>query len=232
MTGSALFGNLARVAKLLALLLFLLPWVTVSCSPQAFSELVGNEAGTGGPPPSMMAGARGCTLISASGLQLAIGTASPSSDCVGGLPVNTPDASTSRNDNNPFKSANIAVIAAAGLILLALLASFLLRGAARAVVGAGGCLLAAGAIVYAVLVQAPAAVRASFAQGGSGPGGSGEFSPAQLERIIHTGPAIGFWLVIAMLIGAIVLNLLAMRKPGSAATPVPAEPPADPPTAT
>jgi hypothetical protein len=235
MTGSALFGNLARVAKLLALLLFQLPWETVSCSPQGFSEIVGNEAGLGAPPPGTMSGGRECTLISASGLQLAIGTASPSSECVGGMPMNAPDAQNSNNNNNnPFNSANIAVIAAAGLSLLALMARFVLKGAIRAVVGAGGSLLAAGAIVYAVMIQAPEAVRASFAQGGAGPGGSGEFSAAQLERMIHTAPAIGFWLVVMVLVAAIVLNLLAMKTPGpapavAAAAPAP-PPPAEPPT--
>jgi hypothetical protein len=244
MAGSSLFQNLARGAKVIALLLFLLPWVTVSCSPQAFSDSLrsdmrrdtGIEASLP-PGPRGLSGGSGCVLLSASGLQLAIGSATPRNDCFAGLPADGQD--TRRSNDNPFETPNIAVIVAAALLLLALLASFVLKGAARAVVGAGGSLIAAGAIFYAVMIQAPALVRASFTQGGaSGAARPGGMPPEQLEQMIRTEPASGFWIVLVMLVLAVVLNLLAMRKPGAAApvaAPTPAAtppPPAEPPAGT
>ena len=220
MAGTSIFGNLARAAKIMALLLFLLPWVTVSCSPQGFSDTMAAQGKQGMSLPNI-GQAQPCVLISASGLQLALGDATPRNDCFAGLPTNgrEPEAN---NGSNPFGDPNIAVIAAAGLILLALIATFLLKGGAGAGSGAAGSLLAACAIVYAVMVQAPAAVRASFA---SGAGGSGPTPPPEeLERMIHTSPAIGFWLVVALLLVAIAFNLLAMkkRKVVTAGTPPPA----------
>ena len=240
MAGSSLFQHLARGAKVIALLLFLLPWVTVSCSPQAFSDSLRSDMrrDTGieaplPPGPRGLSGGSGCVLLSASGLQLAIGSATPRNDCFAGLPADGQDARTT--NENPFETPNIAVIVAAALLLLALLASFALKGAAQAVVGAGGSLIAAGAIFYAVMIQAPALVRASFAQGSAtGAARPGGMPPEQLEQMIRTEPASGFWIVLVMLVLAVVLNLLAMKKPAAAlaAAPAPATtppPPAEPP---
>ena len=52
MAGSSLFTNLGRGAKVLALLLFFLPWVTVSCSTEAL-ERVQSEAARQAPQLSM-----------------------------------------------------------------------------------------------------------------------------------------------------------------------------------
>lgn len=40
-------GNLARIAKVLALLLFVLPWVTISCAEQPLVSMTGVELATG-----------------------------------------------------------------------------------------------------------------------------------------------------------------------------------------
>lgn len=228
MAGSSLFSNLARGAKLLALLLFLLPWVAVSCSPRGAVEVAGNEAR--GAPPAI-ASARDCTMITASGLQLAMGSAQPSRDCVeviskaAGMAV--PEDDNADNGNHPFKDPSIWVIAGAVLILLSLLASFLLKGAMAAMAAAGGSLLAACAFVYAVFIQAPNLVRDSLLSGGGGLGGSnmpglggsGAPTATQIDRMIHTGPAIGFWLVLVALLAAIALNVMASRKPAAEAPP-------------
>ena len=225
MAGSSLFSNLARGAKLLALLLFLLPFVTVSCSVRDGVRAMGNEAAS---LPPALANAPDCTVITASGLQLAMGSAQTSRDCPEtiGKAVGTtvPESESGASDDHPFKDPNIAVIAAAALILLALLATFLLKGTAAVIAGAGGCLLAACAIVYAVIIQAPGVVRDSILRGGlssSGtmPGGAGGPKAAQIDQMIHTGPGIGFWLVLVALLAAIALNVMAMRTPGPAAPP-------------
>jgi hypothetical protein len=228
MAGSSLFSNLARGAKLLALLLFLLPWVAVSCSPRGAVEVAGNEAGS---VPPAVATARDCTVITASGLQLAMGSAKASRDCpeVIGNAMGTPmpENDNADNDDHPFKDPNIAVIAGAVLILLALIGSFLLKGTAATIAGAGGSLLAACAFVYAVIIQAPGLVRDKILSGSSGlggpampgAGGAGGPTATQVDRMIHTSPAIGFWLVLLALLAAIALNVMASRKPGAVAPP-------------
>jgi len=217
--------NLARAAKVVALLLFLLPWVTVSCSPQALSQSMGQQT-AGQAPPAGLTNAPDCVLIRASGLDLAMGTSASTPECLRGMGGADSAATPGGNDNNPFASPNYIVIASAVLILLALAASFLLKGGGGAIAAIGGSALAAACVIYVVMVQAPQLVRGSFAQnaGGAGGGGSGGPTPEQLEQIIRTSPAIGFWLVVAALIAAIALNVLAMKGP----RPVTSAPP--PPT--
>ena len=208
MAGSSLLSNLARAAKILALLLFLLPWVTISCSPQALSQ-------GGGPDAAAMAGAGDMTIARATGAQLAMGT----------VVATNPNPSASPPPN-PFDRPNYAIMGGALLILLSLAATFLLKGSRAALVAAGGCALAAAALCYAMLVQVPAAVRASFA-GGTGGGGAPPLDPLELARLIQVKVEIGFWLTIAALVAAILLNLLAMK--GSGASAAPAASPAPPP---
>jgi hypothetical protein len=228
MAGSSLFSNLARGAKLLALLLFLLPWVAVSCSPRGAVEVAGDQAK--GLPPAI-ASARDCTMITASGLQLAMGSAQASRDCAevistaAGMAV--PADEDSDNDNHPFKDPNIWVIAGAVLILLSLIASFLLKGAMAPMAAAGGSALALCAFAYAVFIQAPNLVRDSILSGRGGMGGqnmpglggSGGPTATQVDKMIHTSPGIGFWLVLVALLGAIALNVMASRKPAAEAPP-------------
>jgi len=222
MAGPSAFGNLARVAKVLALLLFLLPWVTVSCSPQGFSEAMGNEAsGSPSPPPEMMSGAGSIPIATASGLQLAMGAPkmAPSS-----LPQ-----SGSPNSREPEFSPEIGVIVGGALILLALLATFLLKGATGAIAGIGGSALALGALIWSVFIYFPDAARAALLASGGNPGGGPQPNIEQMAQIIQVKPEIGFYLVLIMLVAAIAFNVLAMRKPSAAAAAAPAAPPSDPP---
>lgn len=210
MTGS-LLSNLARAAKIVALLLFLLPWVTISCSPQALGQ-------GGGADAAALAGAGDVTIARATGAQLAMGT----------VVATNPNPSAGPTPN-PFNHPNYAVMGGALLILLSLAVTFLLQGGRGAIAAAGGCALAAAALCYAVLVQVPNEVRASFA-GGAGTGGAGAppMDPLELARLIQVKVEIGFWMAIAALVAAILLNLLAMKGSGasaaSAAAPAPPPP--------
>jgi len=218
MAGSSLFTNLARAAKVLALLLFLLPWVTVSCSPAAMDRAA---SASGSPQGSRMPSTADVPLAKGTGLQLATGSV--------GLVT---DAFPQRENGPPPPDlkAELGVIVGAVLILLALAASFLLKGGMGAVAAIGGCVLAVVALCYSIFMHVPQMAREAFAASGNTPGGgSGGPSSAQLAEIIQVRAEIGFWLTILALVAAIVLNFMAMRKPSAVAAPVAAPPPPPPP---
>ena len=197
-------SNLARIAKVVALLLFLLPWVTISCSPQG----LGPMSGAG---PGAMPGAGDMIIAKATGAQLAMGT----------VVTNNPNPSASAPPN-PFSKPNYAILGGALLILLSLAVTFLLKGGKGAMAAAAGSALAAAALCYAVLVDVPKSVQASFASGaGSGAGGS-PINPAELAQMIQVKVEIGFWLTIAALAAAVLLNVLGMRGSDSAPVAPPA----------
>lgn len=205
-------GNLARIAKIVALLLFVLPWVTVSCSPQG----LGPAAGA---PPGMTTGSGDMVLVRATGVQLATGSATP---------IN-PNPSASPPPN-PFAAPNYAILGGALLILLSLAASFLLKGRNAVLAAAAGSALAAAALAYAVLIDIPRLVHASFASGaGAGAGEGSPINPAELARMIQVKAEIGFWLTLVALIAAVILNVLAMKGTAAVVAPAAAAPPADPP---
>lgn len=219
MAGSSLFTNLGRAAKVLALLLFFLPFVTVSCSTEAL-ERIQSEAAQQSPQmrgPSL--GGASIPIADATGLNMALGQVTMR------LPPSMPGARTgaSQNSNQPPEvPIEIGVIAGAALILLALLASFLLKGSTGAIAGLGGSVLAIGALCYSVFVNYPPAVLAAFAaHNPSSSSGGGEGAPTadQIAQILSVKPATGFWLVLFMLVLAAVFNALAMRKPGAAVAP-------------
>lgn len=217
MAGS-MMTNIARAAKVVALLLFFLPWVTVSCSTSAMNQL----GGAGAPAMSPMGGAAEVPLATATGAQLAMGSvtiANPGANPAAPAPP-------AGGSGNPFEKPNMAVLAAAVLILLALAATFLVGGRSGALIGVVGSGLAAAASCYAVLVQIPADVRASFLHNGPGGGpGAPPINPADLAQLIQVKAQMGFWLTIAALAAAIVFNLMGMKGPAAAAAPVPAPPP-------
>jgi hypothetical protein len=226
MTGSSLFTNLARTAKLLALLfLFLLPFVAVSCSPQAMMEASRADAARSGNATPVIGqlpgGGRDCTILTANGLQLVSGNWQPSRECFQGLGgemprENRPDA------NSPFGQPDYFVIGAAALILLSLLATVLLKGGSGAVAAIGGCALALCLLLYDVLMRWPGIVRAEAARSPNMGGGGGGPTPEQMAQILQAKPQIGFWLVALALIAAIVLNAMAARRPNAAVAPPPA----------
>lgn len=218
MAGSAsTMTNIARAAKVAALLLFFLPWITVSCSTSAMSQL----GGAGAPPMGGMTGAAEVPLATATGAQLAMGRVTVAN------PAANPAQPAGTGAGNPFEKPNLAVLGAAVLILLSLAATFLLQGRTGALVAAAGSGLAAVAICYAVLVQIPAEVSASFLRNGPGGGpGAPPMNPAEIAQLIQVKAEMGFWLTVAVLAAALVFNVLAMKGPAVAAAAPPAPPPA------
>jgi len=195
--------NLARALKIVALLLFLLPWVTVSCSPEALGEAAG------GPP---MTGAPTTEIATATGLQMALGS----------VEYRNLPAPAAGEPAAPFTEPDLILIGGALLILLSLAATFLLRGTTRAMTAIGGLVLAACALGYTVLMRVPKSVQDHFATAGvsDGPGGP-QIPTEELARMIQTKVEIGFWLTIAALAAAIVLLVLsiASHRPAAAAEP-------------
>jgi hypothetical protein len=188
--------NLARIAKVVALLLFVLPWVTVSCADQ--------------------------TLITMTGVDLATGSVTMNNPMTGA-------AERPPGSGDPDE----LVIVGALLILLALAATFVLKGTTAAMAAIGGTLLGGAALAYTVLVRVPASAREGATSGGGG-GSTPGMSQEQIAEMIRVNIEIGFWLVLAALAAAIVLDFLAMK--GSSAPAVaaaapepPAAPPAEPP---
>jgi hypothetical protein len=225
MAGTSLFANLARAAKVLALLLFFLPWVTVSCSTEALEQMQREAVQTapqlGMRPPSLGAG---IPIADASGLNMALGQVRmllPNMPTETGAPPASRTEAPATANQPPTVPIEIGVIAGAALILLALLGSVLLKGTAGAIAGLGGSVLAIGALCYSVFVSYPPAVRAAFAaHNPPGTGGSERApTPDQIAQILGVKPAAGFWLVLVALALAILFNALALRKSGAAATP-------------
>jgi hypothetical protein len=166
-------------------------------------------------------------IADASGLQMALGQVrllmpdTPASRMgapqTGGL--ETPTA-----NQPPEVPIEIGVIAGAALIVLALLGSFLLKGAAGAIAAIGGSALAFAALCYSVFVSYPPAVRAAFAAHNPSGAGRGESvpTPDQIAQILSVKPATAFWIVLLLLALAILFNVLAMRKSGAVAATPPA----------
>jgi hypothetical protein len=226
MAGSSLFANFGRAAKVLALLLFFLPWVTVSCSTEAL-ERIQSEAAQTAPQLGMRGPGLGAEIpiADASGLNMALGQVRmrmpPTPTNVGPPPGSRTEAPPTAGQP-PEVPIEIGVIAGAALILLALFGSFLLKGRAGAIAGIGGIALAIGALCYSVFISYPPAVRAALATYNPSGGGGSEHAPTldQIGQILSVKPAAGFWFVLFLLGLAILFNALAMRKPGATvATP-------------
>lgn len=169
---SGLFFNLARGAKLVALLLFFLPWVTVSCAGQE--------------------------LVSMSGYQMATGSISVTNPMTGASET-PPDGGES----------DIPVILAAILIVAAIGLTFALKRGQAALAAIGGSAVAAALISYTVFVRVPSEMREGPAIKGAD--GSG-LNTEQLAEMIKIDIATGFWLTLAALGAAIVLNWLARSR--------------------
>ncbi len=219
MAGPPLFLNLARAAKVIALLLFVLPWVTVSCSPDAMDRMQSEATGNSGPRlnlPTSSLGA-GVPVADASGLNMATGQLRLL------LPSNGPRAQARAPQQPPAVPIEIGVIAGAALILIALLATFLLKGSAAAMAAIGSSVLAIGALCYSVFVSYPPAVRAALAtNNSSGMRGESAPTPDQIAQILSVKPEIAFYMVLLLLALAVLFNALAMRKPAApSAQPAP-----------
>lgn len=186
--------NLGRIAKVVALLLFVLPWVTVSCADQ--------------------------TLVSMTGIDLATGHITMAANPMGGPNMATPAS----------HGGDLFVILGAVLILVGLAVTFVIRGSKGAMAAAACAALAALSLAYTVLVRLPGAARADATTGAAGGGGgAGGPSAEQIAAMIKVNIQIGFYLCLAALIAAVVLDFLAMKRssapPGATAAPPAAPPP-------
>jgi hypothetical protein len=185
--------NLARIAKIVALLLFVLPWVTVSCADQ--------------------------TLVSMTGVDLATGK------------VTMTNPMTGATEQPPGGGEpDMLVIVGALLIVLALVATFVLKGRTRALAAIGSCVLGAAVLAYTVLVRIPGEARTDALSNSSG--GASGMNDAQIAEMIKVNTEIGFWLVLLALAVAVVLLFLDMQRgaaPVAVAPPAPTPPPEEPP---
>lgn len=219
MSSRSLFTNLARVAKVVVLLLFFLPWATVSCSPDAMQRMQAAEQGAEArPAPPSLGPTPAVVIASASGLDMAMGRVQMRNPAEGMMPTGSPAQTASSNP--PELAPEIGVIAGAALLLLALLASFL-KGPAGLAVAAGGSLLALAGFCWSVFVNWPPAVIAAFAAGRH----DSNVNAEQIAQILTVQPETVFYLVILLLVLAVAFNLLAMRKPAATVaegTPPPA----------
>jgi hypothetical protein len=221
MAGTSIFGNLARAAKIVALLLFFLPWVAVSCSPDAMQQMQNAERGASAPAPGPRLNA-GITIATASGLNMALGTVSMTTPPRG---LDPSGGAAKQNAEPPQVPIEIGVIAGAAVLLLALIASFLLKGSAAAIAGIGGSVLAIVAFCYSVFVSYPPAVIAAFVAGNGRGGEAANLGADQLAQILSVKPEASFWFVLIMLVLAVVFNVMALRKPAAVAAPAATPPP-------
>ena len=174
-SGGGLF-NLGRGAKGVALLCFLLPWITISCAGQELATM--------------------------SGLDLARGTISFSSNMPGGMAA----PASSQGGDLPVMLAGILIVAA-------LVLTFVLRRQLAALVAMTLCALAAAAISYTAFVKVPNSTNESAAApGGGGDAAAMGMNQQQLAEMIQINYGIGLWLTLGALIAAIVLNFLARGK--------------------
>ncbi len=215
MAGSSLFTNIARAAKVVVLLLFFVPWVTVSCAPDAMQRMQAAEQGLEArPQPALGGSAPAIVIARASGLDLAMGKLQMNDPTAGMGPQSASSAGPNREP--PTVAPEVAVIAGAALLLIALLATFL-KGAVGAMAAAGSSLLAVAAFCYSVFVHYPPAVIAAFAANQRG----GSASVEQVGQVLSVQPDTLFYLVLLLLVLAVLLNVLAMRKPAAAPSAAP-----------
>lgn len=214
MAGAARFRTLARAARIFALLCFLLPFATVSCSSRQLNDAFNNAMGTSSPSPVPRAAPVRCTLIQASGVQLASGSAELSRDCLAGAAAFLPAMGPRSLAGTPLARSDFMVIAAAALILLTLALGFALKGNALVFAGMAGNMVAILAVAYAVFVRVPQAFHAIPLPR------LVPVTKAQLGRILEVGAGSGFLLMTFFLLLAIVLDVLALhasRAPPAAA---------------
>jgi hypothetical protein len=185
----------ARAAKVAALLFFLLPWVAVSCSSvpgdNAASQVVtvSDSDGSG----------------TATGFGLATGTAKI-----------TVRSATKALPSPP--GPRPAVLAAILLILLSLAATFARRGRIAAVAGSAA---AVGLLGYTIFFEIRWLTRDWLLAwaGSEFPAQPWLRDPREMMEAIQVRPQIGFWLTIAALLVAIVLDALALKRAPSPAAP-------------
>ncbi len=181
-TSAANLMNFARGAKGLALLCFLLPWVTVSCAGQPLARITGVQLATGNIDP--------------------IGGGA-------GMP-GAPAAPTAQSYSVDVFALGAAILIIAGLVVTFVLARrrAALIGMITAAVAA---VLIVFDVFVRIKGAAEDQIRQSGAGGGTTTGPGAEFERQmqqqmeQMTQSISVDPALGFWLTLIALIAAIVL---------------------------
>jgi hypothetical protein len=182
--------NIARGAKGLALLCFVLPWVTVSCAGQPLARITGLQLATGSIQP--------------------IGQNS-------GMP-GAPTGATGAQDYSVDIFALAAAILIIGALAVTFLMARR-RAALFAMIGSAlAAVLIVFDVFVRIKGQAEEQIRSGT--GGSTPpsGAGGEFEKQmqqQMEQMVQqisVDPAIGFWLCVLALIAAIVLNNMVRSR--------------------
>ena len=213
MAGAARFTLFARIARILALLCFLLPFATVSCSSRELNDAFNNAIGpTSLRLPVTQAAPVRCTVLRASGLQLALGTAQPSTECLGGAAAFLPARGTQSLADTPLAKNDFAVIGAAALIVTALVIGAVLTGAAAVFTGMLAALLAVIALSWSIFMRLPQALHAVPIPRRL------PINQEQLGRILEINGGTGFWLLVLALILASVFDVLAFHRSKPAPT--------------
>jgi hypothetical protein len=196
--------NVVRVAKVVALLAFVLPWVAVSC--------------------------QGVDLATASGLDLIQGkmTANPEASQqmasqMGGLGGGMGDVSVNENPaaESPDLGMNFFAVGAAAVIVIGLLLTFM-GGAKSAGRNALLTSLVAAGLVFGatwqfkeqIKAESAADQQASAADNPFG-GGMGEMGADMIDAMIQY--RLGFWAVLGALVVAAGAGGIAMTSGGTAA---------------
>jgi len=177
--------NLARAMKVAALLCFLLPWATVSCSSGRLTEAAEFE----------ISGAPSETIALPTGIGLATGSVRM---------LQEPPSAGEAPPANPFARPDPFTIAGAVLILAAFALTFVRRALLAAL---GAALLAGGALCYAILVRLP---RTAHDYTAAMISGDTRLEPGQLLQMLEVRIEPGFWLTLLALAAAVAL-LIADR---------------------
>jgi hypothetical protein len=195
--------NAARGAKGVALIGFLLPWVTVSCDGRA--------------------------MIHMSGLDMATGNARPVENPFAGLPGPIAAAPNPMADAARGFQADIFVIVVALLIAGGLVAALVLPRRRGALVGMVTSAAAAALAGYEVLIRIPTAFRDSVADMARASVGGGTSAPSawarrELEKAAEAASIdaqYGFWVTLLALVAAAVLFKIVYgpRRAGPRVTP-------------
>ena len=197
MTSRTLVDRLLSPAGFgLALLFFLLPFVTVSCGAEIHNEPLNGTY---------------TYAVTFTGLDLATGGAPDialTSDENGQVATERADAATVAEFEGQFGSFHPAqplAIIAALLVLAGMVTSLVLPQHLRGPVAGAAAIAAIALTMTQVLLVAPAQAAHAYA--------SAESPAPEVPFSLHTRPAFGFYLTIALLLAVLVREFAAARRP-------------------
>jgi lysylphosphatidylglycerol synthetase-like protein (DUF2156 family) len=187
-TSTSTLFNIARGAKAIALLCFLLPFVTVSCAGQPLARITGMQLATGSIQP-----------IGQNGM---------------------PGAPSTGAATGQHYGLDIFALAAAVLIVIALVLTFVLARRRAALIAMVLAAVSAVLLVFDVFVRIKGAATAQIREGmgssgGAAPSGAGADFDRQMQQMVNSisvDPALGFWLCVLALVAAIVINNMVRSR--------------------